>query len=66
MVACIRRNGRGRWTVSFYRPEEGRAVFCCRLECTTAEVELCVTPRTTEGFWSQPLPAPTGQTSDND
>jgi len=56
MVALVRRGRRGRWVVSFYRPEEGRAVFCCRVECTTAEVETCVTPKTTEGFWPDPVP----------
>jgi hypothetical protein len=29
-------------------------VFCCRVQCNTAEVELAVVPKTTEGFWSPP------------
>lgn len=67
MVAYIARNERGSLDGASYRPEQGRAVFCCRVDCmTAAEMLTVVTSRTTEGFWKRAPYDPTGQISDGD
>lgn len=54
MVACIKRNLRGRWTVSFYEQHGGYAYFHYKVECTTPELLELVPARCTEGFWRMP------------